>query len=77
MVSLARLTGAAILPLFCIDENGGRVQLIIEPAIHFQTETDREHYLEQTVRRYADLLEKYKKTYPEQYRRRDFSEDEA
>lgn len=77
MVSLAKLTGAAILPLFCIQESGDRVRLIIESPIAIETDGDRERCLEQTIMRYAGLLESYIKKYPEQYRNWNFSEGEA
>jgi KDO2-lipid IV(A) lauroyltransferase len=77
MVSLAKLTGAAILPLFCIQESGDTVRLIIESPIPIETDSDRERCLEQTIIRYASLLESYIKKYPEQYRNWNFSEGEA
>ena len=73
MVSLGKLTGAAILPLFCIQESGDTVRVIIESPIPIETDGDRERCLEQTIMRYASLLESYIKKYPEQYRNWNFS----
>lgn len=68
MVSLAKLSGATILSLFCIQQNGGQACVIIEPPIRVDTEGDRERCLEKAVVQYASLLESYIKKYPEQYR---------
>jgi lauroyl/myristoyl acyltransferase len=68
MVSLAKLSGAPILPLFCIQDNGSTPSLIIEPPVRLETDTDRESNLEKTVTQYARLLESYVMKYPEQYR---------
>lgn len=68
MVSLAKLSGATILPLFCIRENGTTPGLIIEPPICLEMDVDRESNLEKTVIQYASLLESYIMKYPEQYR---------
>ena len=68
MVSLAKLTGAAILPLFCVQGSGDTVQLIIESPLPVETDGDRERSLERSITRYASSLETYIKKYPEQYR---------
>jgi lauroyl/myristoyl acyltransferase len=72
-VSLAKLTGAPILPLFCIQESGDTVRLIIESPIPIEANGDRERCQEQTLIRYVSLLESYIKKYPEQYRNWNFS----
>jgi lauroyl/myristoyl acyltransferase len=68
MVSLAKFSGAPILPLFCVQENGNRTRLVIEPPLRIEIEGDREHNLEKTLKEYASLLESYVERYPEQYR---------
>jgi lauroyl/myristoyl acyltransferase len=67
MVTLAKLTGAPILPLFCLQENGSTVSLIIESPVCLEMDLDREGNLTKTVQ-YARLLESYIMKYPEQYR---------
>ena len=67
-VSLAKGSGAAILPVFGIQERTGSIHLIIEPAIHIHSELDRERGLEDAVSQYVALLESYVRRYPERYR---------
>ena len=74
MVSLAKLSGATILPLFCIQESVDTARLIIEPPVPVDVDGDRESCLEQTITWYANLLESYIKEYPELYRNWNFSE---
>ena len=68
MVSLARLSGATILPFFCVHKEGDRTALIIESPIRIEAEGDRERGLEKAIGQYASLLECYVKKYPQQYR---------
>jgi KDO2-lipid IV(A) lauroyltransferase len=68
LVSLAKLSGAAMLPLFCVQETGDRTSIIIESPISIDRDDDRERCLEKAVTQYVRLLESYIKTYPEQYR---------
>jgi hypothetical protein len=69
MVSLAKLTGATILPLFCIQESVTTTPcLIIEPPVCLENDVDRESSLKKAVIQYARLLESYIMKYPEQYR---------
>jgi KDO2-lipid IV(A) lauroyltransferase len=68
MVSLARLTGASILPLFCIPGDGDKTLLIIEPPIATESSSNREESLETSVRHYASLFESYIRSYPGSYR---------
>jgi lauroyl/myristoyl acyltransferase len=74
MVSLAKISGASILPLFCIQEKNGKINLVIEPPILIETEVGREQVLEKGVIQYASLLESYIRKYPEQYRNWSFWE---
>lgn len=66
MVSLARTCGAALLPLFCVRADDGRVQVIIEPAI--PVPQDSREDIAAPLRQYAALLESYIRRYPDQYR---------
>jgi lauroyl/myristoyl acyltransferase len=68
MVSLARISGASLLPMFCIQEERGKTSLIIEPPILIETEVGREQALEKGVVQYVSLLESYIRKYPKQYR---------
>jgi KDO2-lipid IV(A) lauroyltransferase len=68
LVSLAKLSGAAMLPLFCVQETGDRASIIIESPISIDRDDDRERCLEKAVTQYVRLLESYIKKYPEQYR---------
>lgn len=68
MVSLAKMSGATILPMFCIRERDGKTSLIIERPIRVEAEGGREGGLKDSVAEYADLLEAYIRRYPEQYR---------
>ena len=73
IVSLAKLTGAALLPLFCIQECENTARLIIGSPIAIDADGDREHVLEKTILIYTGLLESYIKEYPEQYRNWNFA----
>jgi len=68
MVSLVKISGASILPIFCIQEKNGKTSLIIEPPILIETEVGRDQVLEKGVLQYVRLLESYIRKYPEQYR---------
>jgi lauroyl/myristoyl acyltransferase len=68
MVSLARISGAFILPIFCSKEDNRETSLIIEPPIRIEKEGDRERVLEKGVSQYVNLLESYIRRYPKQYR---------
>src|SRR5207244_1175920 len=68
MVSLARTTGAPLLPLFCLRESGGRLHMIIEPPIPVATTDDREADLEAPLRAYLAVVERHLRRHPDQYR---------
>jgi lauroyl/myristoyl acyltransferase len=68
MVSLSRITGAPILPLFCIQEDSDKTAVIIEPPIALDSTTDRDRASELGIDQYVSLLESYIRRYPEQYR---------
>ncbi|MFN2420858.1 MAG: hypothetical protein ABR527_05705 [Gemmatimonadota bacterium] len=67
MVSLARATGAALLPMFCYVDESGRCRLVIEPPIEV-ARGDRETSQSQALTRYASLLEGYTRRHPDQFR---------
>jgi len=68
MVSLSRITGAPILPLFCIQEDNNKTAVIIEPPFALDATKDRDSASELCIDQYVRLLESYIKRYPEQYR---------
>jgi len=68
MVSLARMSGASILPMFCIQERSGKTTLALERPISIENGIDRENGLRNSVAEYVDLLESYIRRYPEMYR---------
>ncbi len=68
MVSLARLSGAPLLPIFCVQEGDSAGILIIEGPVHIEKDAGREQGLEKSLREYAGLLEGYIRRYPELYR---------
>ena len=68
MASLSRITGAPILPLFCIQEDGDKTVVIIEPPIALDSTTDRDSASELCIDQHVNLLESYIRRYPEQYR---------
>ena len=67
MVSLAKISGAVILPLFCIREKDGAIKLVIEKPIKIQKCDNREENLESSIADYVNLLEAYIRRYPDQY----------
>jgi lauroyl/myristoyl acyltransferase len=67
IVSLARTTGAPLLPLFCIDESDAEIEVIIEPPIDVDSAPTREASVIEGVRQSVVLLEQYSRKYPEQF----------
>ena len=68
MVSLARLSGAPILPMFCIQRSDGVITLTIADPIHMDRAAGRERALEKSLKEYASLLEAQVRRYPALYR---------
>jgi lauroyl/myristoyl acyltransferase len=64
MVSLAKLSGAPLLPIFCT----GSDSLVIEAAIRVDPTAERERAVQQALGQYAALLETYVRRRPELYR---------
>jgi hypothetical protein len=67
MVNLSRMSGAPILPLFCVRVTEKTAVVIIEPPITVDLSRDRARAAEMCIDRYVALLETYVKKYPEQY----------
>jgi len=68
MVSLARLSGAPLLPAFCLPGNGGGHRLVIEPPIRIERQAEREEQVRDALEQYAALLEARIRRHPELYR---------
>lgn len=68
MVSLARASGAVLLPLFCVAASDGRIRVVVEPPIAVPAGGERDAATEAPLRDYAALLGTYIRRYPEQYR---------
>lgn len=67
-VSLAKISGASMLPLFCFADAEGTTRLDILPPVQIRCDGEREQGLEKSVLEFTSLLESYLKNYPEQYR---------
>jgi lauroyl/myristoyl acyltransferase len=67
MVSLAKTSGAPILPMFCYQDRNDDTNLIIESPIRIDTSLGREQGLESSLEQYVSLFESYVTRYPEKY----------
>lgn len=65
-VVLAMVSGAPILPVFCIRKNGAH-NLIVEDPIKLQISGDREKDIIVNTQKWTDIIEKYIREYPEQW----------
>jgi lauroyl/myristoyl acyltransferase len=68
IVSLAKISGAPILPLFCFADKKGRTKLTILPPVEISSEWEREQALERAILQFTAVLDGYIRRYPEQYR---------
>ncbi len=68
MVSLAKRSGAGLLPLFCVRQGEGGYLIEIGDAIPLRDLVDRQKLIHETLSAYAGLLEGYVRRYPDQYR---------
>ena len=66
MASLARSTGAALLPIIALHPSYTEIEVVIGPAIEVESAPTRDGNLVAAMRQYAELLENYCKQYPEQ-----------
>jgi lauroyl/myristoyl acyltransferase len=67
MVSLAKRSGATLLPLFCITGENGEPRLVIERPIDIPG--DREQGFESGIFQYVHLLESNIRKYPKNYKK--------
>jgi lauroyl/myristoyl acyltransferase len=68
MASLARYSGAPLVPMFCVPAGDGRWDLQIEEPITVRRETGRDEAVRQATERFARLLEHEILSHPEHYR---------
>jgi len=68
IVTLAKISGAPILPMLCIQEQNGETCAIVERPIHIETTVDRDRAAADSIAQYLTVLEAYTRRYPEQYR---------
>ena len=67
MMSLARTSGAAVLPLFCLGDGYTQFETIIEAPIDVGTSAERDASVIAAVAQFAEVLGGYCKAYKEQY----------
>src|SRR4029077_4423146 len=63
---VAMASGATVLPAFIVRVPDGRYPAIVEAPLPIETSGDRDEALRENLRRYAALLERYVREYPEQ-----------
>lgn len=69
VAGLAAATGAALLPVFCFDQGGGRWKAVIEEAVPVHDVASRDDARTAAVELYARTLEAYIRRRPSQWRR--------
>ena len=67
IVSLARMTDASTIPMFCYRNGSGADRLVLEKPIHLADGGDRDEVLIQGVTQYVGLLESYIRRHPDQW----------
>jgi KDO2-lipid IV(A) lauroyltransferase len=66
-VSLARTTGAALLPTFCLRGPRGTSRVVIEPPVDVPADLDREHGVDAVLRRLIARVEHHTTRHPSLY----------
>jgi lauroyl/myristoyl acyltransferase len=64
---IARKTGSAILPLFCIEQATGKYKTVIGKPIDQQVTNDRDSDVRTNVERYVRIFEEYINRYPDHW----------
>jgi lauroyl/myristoyl acyltransferase len=67
-VSLARLSGAALIPMFCYQGDGQGLILALESPVDLAPETSRDESADRATQHFVDLLTTYVERHPTQYR---------
>jgi KDO2-lipid IV(A) lauroyltransferase len=70
-VVLAMKSGAALIPAFVLRQSDGKYFGVLEEAIPFLLEGDREEVIEKNLGTTARIFEKYIRSYPDQWYRPD------
>ncbi len=68
MVSLSRITGAPILPLFAVREPNGNLEIVLEAPLQIGPGTTRESAPREALAEFAGVLESWISKYPGLYR---------
>jgi lauroyl/myristoyl acyltransferase len=68
MVSLAKVSGATLLPLFCVQDDDGIPTLTIGPPIAAEAGAGRQSALQSGVTQWVALFEAHVKAHPGKYR---------
>jgi lauroyl/myristoyl acyltransferase len=66
-IRVAMASGATVLPAFIVRAPDGRYRAIVEEPLPIQTSGDRDAALLENLRRYAAILERYVRKYPDQW----------
>jgi KDO2-lipid IV(A) lauroyltransferase len=66
-VVFALRTGAPILPMFIVREQGDRHRIIIEPPLELEKFEDDQQTLRVNITKITDLIEKYVRRYPHEW----------
>ena len=70
-VSIARSTGAALLPAFVVDEPGrtgpASLRLVLHPPLHLQVTESPRADLQENLRRFASVYEQQIRAYPHNF----------
>lgn len=64
---IAWTTGAALIPLFCVQEPGWRYRAVFEPPVTQQRGGDRARDVQANTARYAGVFEDYVRRYPDHW----------
>ena len=66
-VSLAKATGATVIPIFCVTREDGTERLVLEHPIEIGNGLARDAVMVDAISQYVRLLERYIREYPEQW----------
>ena len=67
VVTLAKTSGAVVLPAFCLRGPHGTPRVVIEPPLAVGADVDRERGAEEILRRFVTRLERYARRHPSSY----------
>ncbi len=67
MANLARMAGAPLLPMFCLQDGTGKATLIIHAPIVPPGDADRESVVRSCIKQWVELMESYVQAHPEKY----------